>query len=938
MVYELCVAASQFLARHNVRKFQSFAEEREEIRRKEEEEAVRREKGQRTLKDIERQALAARLVERQKERLEEEKKLKEEERRRLSQCLDGGSDNGPVLISATRTRRRRTDSDVDDVVLEPLETSLTIQGVKTSVILGKLLGQNSLGQKTRVGFSVSSGRILVVSTWHFSIAVQKGRKVQSMDLSESIVGKQILSLEQEMNSLIKLKHPNLIPYYGLNSSQKCDGLEVLVSQEMCPGVDMSGFLSGSAVMELAMIRQLSQDVLSALSYLHGANIVHRDIRDTSVFLTSQGTFRLADFSLDRKLRDLLQEINNLEAEDVFPPSVGRGGKKSDIYRLGLLVMSFRAGSITQDQYPAIPASDPPGLRDFLQRCLTVAEKERWSADELLDHQFIKDPIERLCLEDRRQVQLVVEERPRSVSPPPASTYLPTSSQAQSRLRQDFEILSWLGRGGFGDVIKVRNKLDEKQYAIKRIRLNPADKATNRKIMREVKLLSRLNHENVVRYYNAWQEITSYNDETGQTETSEGATEGGTASSSLAGPSFRPPVGGESSVEWSVSFLPASSESEDSDTEEEELHGPAVREMDNTNSFIVFDTSKSTAEEKDDESEVTDSEEPSSSVSSGSLVKQFHNMYIQMEFCDKQTLRNCIDNNLYKDTAKVWRMFREIVEGLVHIHTQGMIHRDLKPVNIFIDSTDHVKIGDFGLATTGLINTREDVEPGLCLSSGDVQEDLTGQIGTALYVAPELAHSRVTTYNQKVDLYSLGIILFEMSYPPLSTGMERIQVLTGLRSGDMKLPEDWEQVASPQQTYILTWLLKHDPLQRPSSQELAKSDWLPPLLVEESQMQTLVRNAMKDTSCRAYKHLISAVIGQPMSLDRDVDYDTHSQKVSLRMASAHKQVTQICRRVLELHGALPLDCPHFLPKGRAEDWVYHATDNVVQVRLEGRSAS
>ena len=49
------------------------------------------------------------------------------------------------------------------------------------------------------------------------------------------------------------------------------------------------------------------------------------------------------------------------------------------------------------------------------------------------------------------------------------------------------------------------------------------------------------------------------------------------------------------------------------------------------------------------------------------------------------------------------MFREIVEGLVHIHTQGMIHRDLKPVNIFIDSKDHVKIGDFGLATAGLIN-------------------------------------------------------------------------------------------------------------------------------------------------------------------------------------------------------------------------------------------
>lgn len=70
--------------------------------------------------------------------------------------------------------------------------------------------------------------------------------------------------------------------------------------------------------------------------------------------------------------------------------------------------------------------------------------------------------------------------------------------------------------------------------------------------------------------------------------------------------------------------------------------------------------------------------------------------------------------------RVWRLFREIVEGmfmyyslavnnklslyvgLAHIHQQGMIHRDLKPVNIFLDSNDHVKIGDFGLATTNII--------------------------------------------------------------------------------------------------------------------------------------------------------------------------------------------------------------------------------------------
>ena len=63
------------------------------------------------------------------------------------------------------------------------------------------------------------------------------------------------------------------------------------------------------------------------------------------------------------------------------------------------------------------------------------------------------------------------------------------------------------------------------------------------------------------------------------------------------------------------------------------------------------------------------------------------MYIQMEFCDNQTLRSAIDKDLYKDTKRLWKMFREIIEGLLHIHSQGMIHRDLKPVNIFLDSSD-----------------------------------------------------------------------------------------------------------------------------------------------------------------------------------------------------------------------------------------------------------
>lgn len=70
---------------------------------------------------------------------------------------------------------------------------------------------------------------------------------------------------------------------------------------------------------------------------------------------------------------------------------------------------------------------------------------------------------------------------------------------------------------------------------------------------------------------------------------------------------------------------------------------------------------------------------------------------------------------------------------------------------------------------------------------------TGKVGTTLYVAPELTgNASKSVYNQKVDMYTLGVILFEMCQPPFDTSMERAQTIMALRNPSIVIPESMLQ--------------------------------------------------------------------------------------------------------------------------------------------------
>lgn len=92
----------------------------------------------------------------------------------------------------------------------------------------------------------------------------------------------------------------------------------------------------------------------------------------------------------------------------------------------------------------------------------------------------------------------------------------------SRYQNDFIEEGMLGRGGFASAWKVRNKLDDVQYAIKKIRLfdEKEQDASHEKILREIKNLARLEHHNVVRYYSSWLEYANEIEHEGETDEEE----------------------------------------------------------------------------------------------------------------------------------------------------------------------------------------------------------------------------------------------------------------------------------------------------------------------------------------------------------------------------------------------------------------------------------
>ncbi|AQZ17561.1 GCN2 (YDR283C) [Zygosaccharomyces parabailii] len=779
--------------------------------------------------------------------------------------------------------------------------------------------------------------------------------------------KEISNLEKELESLLKVNHDNVNRLYaytvermGKNSSSFVWKVRFLTEYSMSYAigdiVESVGF-ANMATARIWMIR-----LLEGLEALHKVGLVHKYICFQTVSLIKDTDFgttipKLLHPTYGYTLTNMLAKHPNRQGPSLDAPicpwqapeltttSMGKPQRQTDIWEVGVLFMQIINGIDTVLNFSSpqdfIEATNmDSSLRDFLAKMVAQDPKRRASPLELLPMKFLRTNIEigtnklnmpsentnssvsrrsfsnSFALKSRTASQSSGRRRSFNVG----SRFSSTNPATTSRYASDFEEIAVLGEGAFGQVVKARNTLDSRYYAVKKIRHTEEKLST---ILSEVMLLASLNYQYVVRYYAAWlEEDSSANEQALVSEEEE---------------DFDP-------------------DTEDLLNESSILRSRTARSFDNSNwdfisgsgypkiEFADSTTSNdkplsnvevtSSSDEEFTEDHYGDGESESqnqltkkeiSTKNQTSRIKKKSTLFIQMEYCENRSLFDLIHSeNLSKQRDEYWRLFRQMLEALSYIHSQGIIHRDLKPMNVFIDESRNVKIGDFGLAK----NVHRTVDLFRLGSHSGVgsSEHMTSQIGTALYVAAEVLYGK-GQYNEKIDMYSLGIIFFEMVYP-FTTGMERVNILKNLRTPQVRFPPDFDDNKMKVEKRIIKLLLDHDPSKRPGAQSLLDSGWLPVKHQDEVIKEAL--KSLADQSSPWQQQVRETLFSQSYTLTNDILFDNSQPSSTPFSQILNSKMIEEVTKIFRKHGAVPNDDPpSIFPKAPI-----YGTQNVYEVLDQG----
>ena len=183
-----------------------------------------------------------------------------------------------------------------------------------------------------------------------------------------------------------------------------------------------------------------------------------------------------------------------------------------------------------------------------------------------------------------------------------------------------------------------------------------------------------------------------------------------------------------------------------------------------------------------------------------------NIYLVMEYCDGGELFDYIVSKQHLSEKQACVFFQEIIDALTYLHSQNIVHRDVKPENILLESFGKkmtCKLIDFGISRTYTLDKL-----------------ISTPCGTASYAPPEM-HRGEEYYGLLSDVWSAGVLLYAMvfGYLPFCEEDEDTNI-DNIIKGNYEIPEE----ASPDLTDFLKHILDIDPLTRYDLEQIKQHPW------------------------------------------------------------------------------------------------------------------